>query len=556
MSSRPVKAGPINRIEVKQTVRHANPLKRLLAVTLAILMLTGIAGVGYAAEPGAISAYSLTLTRSLYQGRVGADVRAAQTILKELGYYTGSIDGIYGSKTTAAVKAFQTRNGLPADGQIGNSTFQRMISPSAIKNGASSSGGAVRSYLRYGDTGSSVLQMQRALQSLGYYNGPLSGNFLSQTLAAVKSFQSRNGLVVDGLAGNKTLTLLYSGKALPYYVYQPTQPPVYWPTPKPTAKPTPTPAGQRLLRYGMSGDDVAAVQSRLFQLGYYYASSIRGNFDQATLNAVKLFQSYNGLNPDGIIGPQTWTKLFSQSAVPYYYAQPTKTPGGWRPPTSKPTAKPTSKPTTKPPSATQTPPPNAWTDLSNGSTGDLVSGVQRRLRELGYYNYNDPISGHFNDKTEDAVRLFQQNNGLNGTGVVNEGTWWKLFDASARSYEQPPTPVPPTPTPAPTATQPLPPLLSKPRVYYEGGIDLIIEPESGVYNYEIELYVTDASGNFIPDSRRYTETVSTMIALSFGEVNIHGYLVPGTTLHWIVTPVDAYNRKGETAQGSFTMKTQ
>lgn len=56
------------------------------------------------------------------QGMTGTTVRTIQTKLKNWGYYTGSVDGIYGSKTTAAVKYFQRRNGLTADGIVGNKT--------------------------------------------------------------------------------------------------------------------------------------------------------------------------------------------------------------------------------------------------------------------------------------------------------------------------------------------------------------------------------------------------------------------------------------------------
>lgn len=60
------------------------------------------------------------------QGMTGTTVRTIQTKLKQWGYYTGSIDGIFGSKTTAAVKYFQRKNGLVADGIVGNKTAAAM----------------------------------------------------------------------------------------------------------------------------------------------------------------------------------------------------------------------------------------------------------------------------------------------------------------------------------------------------------------------------------------------------------------------------------------------
>ena len=58
---------------------------------------------------------------------------------------------------------------------------------------------------KYGSRGSEVTQIQTKLKRWGYYNGNIDGIYGSQTLAAVKYFQRKNGLVVDGIAGTKTL---------------------------------------------------------------------------------------------------------------------------------------------------------------------------------------------------------------------------------------------------------------------------------------------------------------------------------------------------------------
>ncbi len=60
------------------------------------------------------------------QGSTGSTVRTIQTKLKRWGYYTGSVDGIFGSQTTAAVKYFQRKNGLTADGIVGRATAKAM----------------------------------------------------------------------------------------------------------------------------------------------------------------------------------------------------------------------------------------------------------------------------------------------------------------------------------------------------------------------------------------------------------------------------------------------
>ena len=168
------------------------------------------------------SSSSSGYTRTLRKGYTGEDVKSVQTRLKALGYYTGSIDGVYGTGSIEAVKAFQKKNGLTADGLAGKKTFDTLFSSSAIANGSSSSSSSGSSSsstgyetLRPGMTGADVKKMQQELRSLGY---PLSadGSYGNETVEAVEEFQRINGLSADGVAGSKTLALLYSGNAKKY----------------------------------------------------------------------------------------------------------------------------------------------------------------------------------------------------------------------------------------------------------------------------------------------------------------------------------------------------
>ncbi|MGN1067245.1 MAG: spore cortex-lytic enzyme [Candidatus Fimimonas sp.] len=77
-------------------------------------------------------------------GSTGATVRTIQTKLKRWGYYTGSVDGIFGSKTKAAVQYFQRKNGLVADGIVGNATAKAMgITLSGTTSSGSTTAGNV-----------------------------------------------------------------------------------------------------------------------------------------------------------------------------------------------------------------------------------------------------------------------------------------------------------------------------------------------------------------------------------------------------------------------------
>lgn len=68
-------------------------------------------------------------------GSSGEEVKSIQKKLKQWGYYDGSVDGIYGSKTLSAVKKFQQKNGLKVDGIVGNETLKALgISASSNSN--------------------------------------------------------------------------------------------------------------------------------------------------------------------------------------------------------------------------------------------------------------------------------------------------------------------------------------------------------------------------------------------------------------------------------------
>ncbi len=150
-------------------------------------------------------------------------------------------------------------------------------------------------YLRVGSTGDEVKRLQTRLKELGFYAGDVDGQYGQGTAAAVKLFQSQHGLTADGLAGTETLGDLYSDAAQTYI---------------PTPTPSPTPS---LLSKGDKGDAVRALQQRLKDLGYY-TGNVDGDFGGATQEAVRLFQSQNSMDVDGISGGATLTAIFASDA--------------------------------------------------------------------------------------------------------------------------------------------------------------------------------------------------------------------------------------------------
>ena len=155
----------------------------------------------------ASSSSSSSSTTRLEKGSTGSDVKDLQTKLKKLGYYDAYVDGDYGDTTVAAVKAFQKKYNLTADGVAGSETLKKL--DSAYKN-ADSNTSTDDDSLRKGATGTAVKTLQTNLKKLGFYTAYVDGSFGSTTESAVKAFQKKYGLTADGVAGSATLKKIES----------------------------------------------------------------------------------------------------------------------------------------------------------------------------------------------------------------------------------------------------------------------------------------------------------------------------------------------------------
>ena len=107
--------------------------KRSKRLCLALAVLFSVSMVLVALAPAVEAA-------SYKKGSNGAVVTQIQTKLKSWGYYTGSVDGVYGSGTERAVRAFQQKNGLTVDGKAGDQTLAAM-GLSAVSGGNSGNSG-------------------------------------------------------------------------------------------------------------------------------------------------------------------------------------------------------------------------------------------------------------------------------------------------------------------------------------------------------------------------------------------------------------------------------
>jgi peptidoglycan L-alanyl-D-glutamate endopeptidase CwlK len=142
----------------------------------------------------------------LRAGSRGEAVAALQRDLSRLGYPL-TADGVFGSKTEAAVKRFQREHGLPADGIVGSKTEAAI---EKAKNNVSLPVPAAK--LQKGERGEQVKQLQNALVRLGFLTkaqmntGP--GIFGEKTDAALRAFQRSQDLTADGIYGPRTRAAL------------------------------------------------------------------------------------------------------------------------------------------------------------------------------------------------------------------------------------------------------------------------------------------------------------------------------------------------------------
>ncbi len=161
------------------------------------------------------------------------------------------------------------------------------------------------------------------------------------------------------------------------------------PTPQPTPEPTPAPTPDPTLKEGMENEEVAKLQQRLMDLGFLQIDETTNYYGPATNLAVQYFQRQHGLEQDGVAGPLTLAQIYAEDAKPY--------------------------------------------TLLQGTEGEDVQSLQRRLQELGYLG---TVSGYYGTDTIDAVKAFQSRNDLGVDGKTGEMTLNLIYSPDAEPTEE------------------------------------------------------------------------------------------------------------------------
>ena len=401
--------------------------------------------------------------------------------------------------------------------------------------------------LSRGSRGDAVSAIQQPLKDLGYYDYYVDGIFGPRTQAAVQLLQFDLERTVTGVADAELQRIILSGRLSAYDPYY-------------------------QLTRGNRGMRVRRMQERLRELGYL-ADAADGIFGPRTLKAVQLFQYENGLPEASVATRDTLKRLYSDGAShcsSYIDLYPGDT--GYRvrelnnrlrdlyylesSPGSTYSSETSSavrvfqrtaglKDTGYASQAMQrllfsddAPEAPGYIVLRRGDDNERVARLQRRLRDLNYYD--GPVDGYFGRQTKEAVALFQKKVGLKPTGIATVRTQRLLFDEDAPEY------VKPT-------------VIGEPDIYVEeydfedDGVYFISEESAPdgyvVFSWDVEgsvdhygIRVNDSQGNvYIDKDTLMTSTGVSLATLDFNEtytLRVRAYPEDGDSRHVTQAEID------------------
>lgn len=250
--------------------------------------------------------------------------------------------------------------------------------------------------LKKGMTDPDVKQLQNVLKDKGYFHYKEStGYFGSITQKAVRDFQDKNGLKINGVANKKTLHSLDAKKKVKV-------------------------TSSHLLRTGSRGQAVTDLQAKLKKLGFY-KGNLDGIFGSLSDSAVKDFQRDKNLKVDGVAGPKTLGALNGKSSGKSTAKDNSQSKNASRDNHKKTNA------------GNKTAIPDKI--LRAGSRGQAVTDLQKKLDAGGYYTYK--VDGIYGSITSAAVRKFQREQNLKADGIAGPKTFSALYGSKKETAHKP-----------------------------------------------------------------------------------------------------------------------
>jgi len=328
-----------------------------------------------------------------------------QVALSDLGYVVGTPDGVIGPKSRAAIRAYQADSGLPTSGEPSRALYEKLQASVAQRSGQ-----AAKPVEPATSTVSDamVTEAQTELRRRGYSISAITGSVNTETVAAVRAYQSDARLSVDGAISDALLQQLRSASDDSGAVYRArvkqvqaslnaagysAGPPDGALGPKSRAAISRYQTDNRLAATGdvnaellaslgienngataaaaMNATTIRDIQQQLKAHGYA-SGSPNGTVDQATQDAIRAYQQDAGLEMTGRATPELLQHL-------------------------------------------------RQSDIRNGgeNRSQLVQNVEDHLQRLGYAS--GPADGVMDDRTRAAIRAYQGDNGLAIVGDATDG---------------------------------------------------------------------------------------------------------------------------------------
>lgn len=349
-------------------------------------------------------------TNDLWYGTSGDDVNKLQQYLKDLSYYKGEINGVYGDVTYKAVIAFQIDQGIIdrkeefGAGYFGPRTRERLEAVLEQRKKDK----LIRQNLGRDDSGEDVKKLQESLKKLGY-DIEATGVYDEQTIEAVYEFQKQNNIVNNendlgaGYFGPKTLSVL-SQKMLALEENSSNN------IQENTIVQAEFDAFTRNLTVGNKGEDVKRLQEELRKMSFLRIEP-SGYYGAFTEHAVYKFQQRKGIITSkiefgaGVFGPKTrdaFNAIVGHRAnTDVLIARNTENFKN----ISQKVAEINSDADLNITNVDFT------NNLNLGTVSEDVELLQKALRQLGFYD-SDATSNYFGDNTREAVIAFQLDNNI------------------------------------------------------------------------------------------------------------------------------------------------
>jgi peptidoglycan hydrolase-like protein with peptidoglycan-binding domain len=374
------------------------------------LTTDGVAGLQTLAALESDGAKAATTTiSSTTTNTKSAEVSSLQELLSKRGFYNGTVDGIMGPQTRAAIIAAQKNYGLTTDGIAGSQTLTALDSGAGSVSIAAKNTETTSVKVTAKTSDKDVVALQQLLAKRGFYNGAIDGVRGAQTNAAIAAAQKNYGLTTDGVAGAQTMAALQTDAKPSAAASNPT---------------TSNQAANTVIPAAIDGG-VANLQNLLTDRGFYNGP-ITGFLGARTRDAIIAAQKAYGLTTDGVAGARTIAALEAGApkqqiaavnvkpapsnvipapvnVTPAIRVEPkpqvTPAPQPQAVITPQPTIQATPKPTT--PAVQPTTAPSVKPAPPAASANTQVSELQRLLAQRGFYT--GKVDGVLSGETRNAI---------------------------------------------------------------------------------------------------------------------------------------------------------